>query len=84
MADVKILLVEDESIEALNIKRTLESFCYAVPYIVYSGEEAVKKSLAIMPDIILMEIVLKEDTGGMKLFLRLKLKYSCYVFNWSF
>lgn len=40
---VKILLVEDESIEALDIKSTLESFNYEVPYVASNGEEAVKR-----------------------------------------
>jgi PAS domain S-box-containing protein len=66
MADVKILLVEDENVEALDIKRTLESFGYDVPYVASSGEEAVEKALAIMPDIILMDIVLKGNTDGIE------------------
>lgn len=64
MADKKILLVEDESIEAMDIKRTLESFGYEVPYVASSGEEAVVKVLEIMPDLILMDIILKGDTDA--------------------
>ncbi|EKQ50691.1 MAG: PAS domain S-box [Methanobacterium sp. Maddingley MBC34] len=66
MANKKILLVEDESIEAMDIKRTLESFGYEVPYIASSGEEAVEKALEIMPDLILMDIVLKGDIDGVE------------------
>jgi len=66
MAEVKILLVEDESIEAMDIKRTLESFGYDVPYIALSGEEAVEKALSIMPDLILMDIILKGDNDGIE------------------
>ena len=54
MADVKILLVKDENLESMDIKRTLESFGFEVPYVASSGE-AVKKALEIMPDLILME-----------------------------
>lgn len=64
MADVNILLVEDESIEALDIKHTLESFGYKVPYIASRGEEAVEKALSIMPDLVLIDIVLKGDFNG--------------------
>ncbi|MDP3486258.1 MAG: PAS domain S-box protein [Methanobacteriaceae archaeon] len=60
----KILLVEDECIEALDIKRTLESFGYEVPYIASSGEETVDKALKIMPDLILMDIILKGESNG--------------------
>jgi PAS domain S-box-containing protein len=72
MADVKILLVEDESIESLDIKRTLEYFGYEVPYVASSGEEAVEKALAIMPDLILMDIVLKGDTDGIEAVSKIK------------
>ncbi|WP_052374118.1 PAS domain S-box protein [Methanobacterium sp. SMA-27] len=66
MADVKILLVEDENIEAMDIKLTLESFGYEVPYIASSSEEAVEKALAIMPDLILMDIILKGEIDGIE------------------
>ena len=66
MADVKILLVEDENIEAMDIKHTLESFGYEVPYVASSGEEAVEKALELMPDLILMDIILKGDIDGIE------------------
>ncbi len=72
MASIKILLVEDESIEAMDIKRTLESFQYEVPYIASRGEEAVEKALEIMPDLILMDIVLKGDTDGIEAVSKIK------------
>ena len=61
MADVKILLVEDESIEAKDIKQTLESFGYEVPYVASSIEEAQKKALEIIPDLILIDTVLNKE-----------------------
>ena len=48
MVNIKILLVEDENIEALDIKKTLESFGYEVPYIASYGEEAIKKAEEIL------------------------------------
>ncbi len=64
MTKIKILLVEDENIEALDIKRTLESFGYQVPYIATYGEEAIQKAHEINPDLILMDIVLKGQING--------------------
>ena len=64
MSKGKILIVEDESIEALDIKHALESFGYEVPYIATSGEEAVELALNIKPDLILMDIILKGNTDG--------------------
>lgn len=66
MSDVKILVVEDDAIEALDIKKTLESFGYSVPYVASKGEEAVTKSLELMPDLVLMDIILKGETNGIK------------------
>jgi len=64
MPDVKILLVEDESIEALDIKGTLESYGYQVPYVAAYGEEAILKAKEIIPDIILLDIILKGQVNG--------------------
>lgn len=62
--DLRIMLVEDEGIEALDIKKTLESFGYQVPYISSYGEEAILKAQEIKPDLILMDIVLKGKMDG--------------------
>ncbi len=64
MSKGKILIVEDESIEALDIKHSLESFGYEVPYIATSGDAAVDLALNIKPDLILMDIILKGNTEG--------------------
>ena len=57
MGDIKILLVEDNTLEAMNIKKILESFGYSVPYVAVNGEEAIMKALELMPDLVLMEII---------------------------
>ena len=66
MVDLKILLVEDESIEAMDIKRTVESFGYKVPYTASRGEEVLEKVLEIKPDLILMDIILKGEMDGIE------------------
>ena len=72
MADVKILLVEDESIKSIDTKRTLESFGYIVPYVASSGEDAFAKSLDIMPDLILIEIVITGNIDGIDVASKIK------------
>jgi CheY-like chemotaxis protein len=80
MDGVKILLVEDESIEALDIKRTLESFGYNIPYVASTGEEAVEKAREIIPDLILMDIILKEIPMVSKRLSRSKIStYPLYI-----
>jgi len=62
----KILVVEDERILAIGIKRKLESLGYTVTGIASSGEEAIEKSGQTEPDLILMDIVLKGDMDGIE------------------
>ena len=64
MSSVKILVVEDESIVAMDIKHRLESLDYEVSEIASSGEDAVEKAGKTHPDLILMDIVLKGEMDG--------------------
>ncbi|MBI5680968.1 MAG: PAS domain S-box protein [Methanobacterium sp.] len=66
MSKTKIILVEDDAIEAMDIKHTLESFGFEVPFVASRGEEAVEKSLDIMPDLVIMDIVLKGEMNGIE------------------
>ncbi|MDY0386405.1 MAG: response regulator [Methanolobus sp.] len=66
MEDVKILVVEDEGIIGLNIKKKLKSFGYTVPAIVATGEEAIKMADITFPDLILMDVRLKGDMDGVE------------------
>lgn len=72
MLEVKILLVEDESIEAMDIKKTLESFGFKVPYVASSGEEALEKAIEIMPDLILMDIIIRGQIDGIDVASKIK------------
>ncbi len=63
---IKILVVEDERIIALNIKESLESLGYAVPAIADSGEKAVQKATQLRPDLVLMDIRLKGSIDGIQ------------------
>ncbi len=64
MSKIRILLVEDEGIEALDIKHELESFGYEVPYIASNGKLAIEKANELMPDLILMDIMLPGHIDG--------------------
>jgi two-component system cell cycle sensor histidine kinase/response regulator CckA len=66
MARAQIMVVEDESIVAEDMKAMLEGFGYAVPAMAFSGEEAVQKALDLHPDLVLMDIVLKGNISGME------------------
>ena len=64
MKKKQILIVEDERIVADDIKMSLEKLGYAVPAVVCSGEEAVKKAEELRPDLVLMDIVLEKKMNG--------------------
>jgi len=64
MAKTKILVVEDEIIIAKDIQNILKTLGYDAPAIVLSGEEAIKKTEEIKPDLVLMNIALKGKIDG--------------------
>ena len=66
MEDIKIIVVEDESIVAEDIKRSLQNMGYVVPAVVSSGEDAIKKAGEFMPDMILMDILLRGEMNGIE------------------
>ena len=64
MADIRILIVEDEGIEALDIQHRLISMGYPAPVIAFSGEEAIEKAGEVCPDLVLMDIMLQGEMDG--------------------
>lgn len=64
--DVKILVVEDEAIVALEIQNTLERNGYQVVGLANSGEEAIRRATEALPDLILMDIRIKGTMDGIE------------------
>jgi PAS domain S-box-containing protein len=64
MEDGKILIVEDEILVALSLKRDLEQMGYSVIAIYVSGEEAIQNIEALKPDLVLMDIKLRREVDG--------------------
>jgi PAS domain S-box-containing protein len=62
----RILIVEDESIVALDIKTRLLNLGYTVLDIASSGERAVQKAVETGPDLVLMDIKLKGEMDGIE------------------
>jgi PAS domain S-box-containing protein len=60
----KILLVEDESIVAIDLKRTLQNLNYEVVDVARTGEKAVQIAVEKEPDLILMDIMLAGTMTG--------------------
>ncbi len=64
MSGAKIIIVEDEGIQALDLQQRLTNLGYTVADIVSTGEEAIKRSGEILPDLVLMDIMLRGDIDG--------------------
>lgn len=64
MPGARILIVEDEGIEALDLQQRLTSLGYIAPDIVPTGEEAVQKAAETSPDLVLMDIMLHGEMDG--------------------
>lgn len=64
MSGARILIVEDEGIEAMDIQHRLIGLGYAAPDIVFSGEEAIRTAGETRPDLVLMDIMLPGKTDG--------------------
>ena len=64
MPDARILIVEDEAIEALDIQQRLVGLGYPAPEIAGSGEEGVRKAGETCPDLVLMDIMLPGKIDG--------------------
>ncbi len=66
MDNARVLVVEDESILAMGLKRKLEDMGHIVLETLNSGEKAIKAAQEHVPDIILMDIVLKGSMDGIE------------------
>src|SRR5659263_435703 len=62
----KIMVVEDESIVAEHIRKSLENMGHSVTSVASSGEKAIKDAKDKTPDLVLMDIVLDGELDGIE------------------
>lgn len=79
MTKDKILVVEDESIIALDIKNMLIHLGYTVPAVLNCGRDAIQMSKEIRPDLVLMDINIKGDMDGVEAAKRIFLQFNIPV-----
>ncbi|MBD2516700.1 response regulator [Nostoc sp. FACHB-973] len=63
---VRVLVVEDEYILAINLQESLESLGYTVLDIADSAETAIEKATQLRPNLILMDIRLRGEVDGIQ------------------
>jgi PAS domain S-box-containing protein len=75
MLKSKILIVEDDAIEAMDIKINLENMGYDVTAVTSSGEEAFQKISQSRPDLVLIDIIIKGKMDGVEVAQKIKDNY---------
>jgi two-component system cell cycle sensor histidine kinase/response regulator CckA len=66
MTTTTVLIVEDEKIIARGIDKQLRGLGYTVVGSLSTGQEAVQKTAALHPDLILMDIALGAGMDGVE------------------
>ena len=66
MAKINVLVVEDESIVSKDIQHSLKKLGYSVVGAAATGEKAIELATSALPDIILMDIMLKGEMNGIE------------------
>ncbi len=79
MSKTNILVVEDESIVAKDIQHSLKKLGYIVVGICSTGEDAIKVTEEVKPDLILMDIMLKGEMSGIEAATQIREKYNIPV-----
>jgi two-component system cell cycle sensor histidine kinase/response regulator CckA len=79
MASSRILIVEDETITAMDLQAVLTDLGYDAQWIVTSGEEAIETARDIKPDLVLMDIVLKGRMDGIEAAYQIRTRFDIPV-----
>ena len=66
MMETRILIVEDQRISAEDLRFTLERLGYTIADIVSSGEDAVRAEEKLRPDLIMMDVMLRDEMTGIE------------------
>lgn len=61
---IKVMVVEDEEIVAFDLRKTLEKLGYIVTSQASNGVDAIEKAEHDKPDVIIMDIRLKNELDG--------------------
>lgn len=65
-SNYRIMLVEDNNILAMGMKAMLRKLGHEVISIEKNGKEAISNATQLKPDVIFIDIYLKDDTTGIK------------------
>lgn len=66
VANLIILIVEDERIIALDLRQKLRKLGYDVPCMAHNGRDAVRLAQELQPGLVLMDIMIEGDIDGIE------------------
>ncbi len=61
---IRVMIVEDEAVVALHLRRELSNLGYTVAGVASSGDQALKLVEEVFPDVILMDIHIQGELDG--------------------
>ncbi|MEA1984154.1 MAG: response regulator [Euryarchaeota archaeon] len=79
MNTTRILIVEDEAIVAMVVKKRLTNMGYIVSGVASTGKDAITKVEGTFPDLVLMDIMLKGDMDGIEAATEIRKRFSVPV-----
>lgn len=79
MARIRVLVVEDDAIIAKGIRHKLQNMGFSVLAVESYGEKAVESAEKLLPDLVLMDIVLKGDMDGVEAAERIRSRFEIPV-----
>jgi CheY-like chemotaxis protein len=66
IAGTRVMVVEDEAVVALHLRRELSKLGYTVAGVATNGEQALKMIDEVFPDVILMDIHIQGELDGIE------------------
>src|SRR4051794_10567851 len=72
---IRIVVVEDEAIAAMDLEMLLEELGYEVCDVVMSAPEAIRTAERSKPDLLLMDIRLADNTDGVTAALEIRARF---------
>lgn len=63
---MNVLIIEDDKVLSLLLSKMVERLDYNVVGAFSKGAEAIKKTIELVPDLVLMDIMLEDDIDGIE------------------
>jgi CheY-like chemotaxis protein len=79
MTPIRILIVEDERLVSLDLRRRLRRLGHAVVGVAVSGEEAIAHAQQLQPDLVLMDVRLRGPMDGIEAAQHIRAQYGIPV-----